>query len=250
MKTDDVTEQTIAELDMKPLSTNAFDIQNVLFDYCGVNLTDQAKDSFSHQKRIERLFGKIRRLPKKSALMQNFDEKFFEMGDEESKIAKEPKHQELVKVVGLEPEKLFEKIPKYKIQVGKMPKFSNTFDSVDSVMPGLLNKHSILGQQIINPVASHMNFQRIDGRQVISLQFNPFLINDDQEKKKIYEGYMREIIEQRDKIKNAPKEAKVKQETANIKRAWINIVKKDIPKAYRLYQKFKADQEANNKKLS
>lgn len=61
---------------------------------------------------------------------------------------------------------------------------------------------------------------------------------------------MREIIEQRDKIKNAPKEAKNKQETANIKRAWANIVKKDIPKAYRLYQKFKADQEANNKKLS
>jgi hypothetical protein len=36
----------------------------------------------------------------------------------------------------------------------------------------------------------------------------------------------------------------------NIKRAWANIVKKDIPKAYRLYQKFKADQENNNKKLS
>lgn len=113
-------------------------------------------------------------------------------------------------MVGLEPEKLFEKIPKYKIQVGKMPKFSNIFDSVDSVMPGLHNKNSLVGQQIINPIASHMNFQRIDGRQVISLQFNPFFINEDSEKKKIYDGYMREIIEQRDKIKNAPKEAKNK----------------------------------------
>jgi hypothetical protein len=40
-------------------------------------------------------------------------------------------------VVGLEPELLFDKIPKYQIQVDKMPKFSNTFDSVDSVMPGI-----------------------------------------------------------------------------------------------------------------
>ena len=95
-----------------------------------------------------------------------------------------------------------------------------------------------------------MNFSRIDGRQVISLQFNPYFIQEDPEKKKIYDGYMREIIEQRDKIKNAPSDAKLKQEQANLKRAWQNIVKKDIPKAYRLYQKFKADQENNNKKLS
>ena len=117
-------------------------------------------------------------------------------------------HQELVKVVGLEPDKLFEKIPKYKIQVAKMPKFSNTFDSVDSVMPH--HEKSLGALQISNAVPSHMNFQRVDGRQVISLQFNPFFINEDSEKKKIYEGYMREIIEQRDKIKNAPKEAKNK----------------------------------------
>jgi hypothetical protein len=155
-----------------------------------------------------------------------------------------------VKVVGLEPDKLFEKVPKYRIQVDKIPKFSNTFDSIDSVISGLNNRNSIPGQQIINNISSSMNFNRIDGRQVISLQFNPFFMNEDPEKKKIYDGYMREIIEQRDKIRNAPKEAKIKQETANIKRAWANIVKKDIPKAYRLYQKFKADQETNNKKLS
>ena len=46
---------------------------------------------------------------------------------------------------------------------------------------------------------------------------------------------MKDIIEQRDKIKNAPKEAKNKQETQNIKRAWMNIVKKDIPKEFRMY---------------
>lgn len=55
-----------------------------------------------------------------------------------------------------------------------------------------------------------MNFQRVDGRQVISMQFNPYFIGNDIEKKKIYEGYMREILESRDKIKDAPKEAKSK----------------------------------------
>jgi hypothetical protein len=129
-------------------------------------------------------------------------------------------------VVGLEPQKLFEKIPKYKVQVGKMPKFSNTFDSIESVMPGFNNKNSIPGQQIINSLSSNLNFNRVDGKQVISLQFNPFFISDDMDKKKIYDSYMREIIEQRDKIKNAPKDAKLKQETANIKRAWANIVKR------------------------
>jgi hypothetical protein len=83
----------------------------------------------------------------------------------------------------LEPHKLFEQMPKYKINIDRMPKFSNNFDTVDSVNLGIQNKQSIPGQQIINPVNSHMTFQRIDGRQVISLQFNPYFIGDDLEKK-------------------------------------------------------------------
>jgi len=70
-----------------------------------------------------------------------------------------------VKVIGLEPDKLFDQIPKYKVQIGKMPKFSNVFDSIDSIIPGgLVNKSSIPGQSIINPITSQMSFQRIDGR--------------------------------------------------------------------------------------
>jgi len=46
---------------------------------------------------------------------------------------------------------------------------------------------------------------------------------------------MRDILDQREKIQNAPKDAKSKQETQNFKRAWQNIVKKDIPKGYRMY---------------
>ena len=36
-----------------------------------------------------------------------------------------------------------------------MPKFSNMFDSIDSIIPGgLSNKQSIPGQNIINPITS------------------------------------------------------------------------------------------------
>ena len=45
--------KTIAELDMKPMDTKAFDIQNVLFDYCKVKLPGQedketGTDSLTH----------------------------------------------------------------------------------------------------------------------------------------------------------------------------------------------------------
>ena len=64
---------------MRPMTSRAFDIQNILFDYCGINLQnsvgdDSNTDNFSNQKRIERMFGKIRKLPKKSCLLANFED--------------------------------------------------------------------------------------------------------------------------------------------------------------------------------
>jgi ribosomal protein S4 len=94
-----------------------------------------------------------------------------------------------------------------------------------------------------------MSFARVDGRNVISLQFNPYEL-DDQQKKKVYDSAVKDLVEQREKIKSISKQAKEKQEQSNIKRAWLNIVKKDIPKAFRGYQKYKADLENNTKKQS
>ena len=77
----DNADQTIAEIDMKPMDANAFDIQNVLFDYCKVNVNnqylDESQDCFANQKRVERLFGKIRKLPKKSCLLSNFESELY-----------------------------------------------------------------------------------------------------------------------------------------------------------------------------
>ena len=36
MRTDNV-DQTVMEIDMKPMNNQATDIQNILFDYCGIN---------------------------------------------------------------------------------------------------------------------------------------------------------------------------------------------------------------------
>ena len=96
-----------------------------------------------------------------------------------------------------------------------------------------------------------MTFARIDGRSVISLQFNPYFdASTDQTKKKEYEQALKEIADQREKQKIATKVTKDKLEHAKIKKAWYNIVKREIPKAYKQYQKYKTDQENNIKKQS
>lgn len=47
-----------------------------------------------------------------------------------------------MRVVGLEPEKLFSQLDKYRVQVNKMPKFSNIFDSYETFVPGQLSATS------------------------------------------------------------------------------------------------------------
>lgn len=64
-------ERTVAEIDMEPMSANAFDMQNILLDYCGITRQNQydgkkISDGTLSKNRIEKLFGKIRALPKKA----------------------------------------------------------------------------------------------------------------------------------------------------------------------------------------
>ena len=76
---------------------------------------------------------------------------------------------------------------------------------------------------------------------MISLNFNPYDL-DNKQKKKIYDGAVQEIIEARNQTaKQISAAQREKQEQAALKRAWTNIAKKDIPKAFRAYQKYKAD---------
>ncbi len=52
-----------------------------------------------------------------------------------------------------------------------------------------------------------MSFARVDGRNVISLSFNPYDIKDqdDIQKKKVYDSAVKDLVEQRDKIKSISK---------------------------------------------
>ena len=78
------------------------------------------------------MFGRYRKLPGKSTLIQGFPKE----SPIEGKIFPSQSTPEVVKVIGLEPEQLFETLTKYKIDVNKIPVFSNTFDSYETFIPG------------------------------------------------------------------------------------------------------------------
>ena len=66
----------------------------------------------------DEVFGRYKKLPQRSALLQGFTK-------DSSPSQKPCSTQEIVKVIGLEPELLFQQISKYKVDVNKIPTFSN-----------------------------------------------------------------------------------------------------------------------------
>lgn len=83
-----------------------------------------------------------------------------------------------------------------------MPKFSNVFERAEPILPGL--GMAVASSLIVGNQTGQMSFARVDGRNVISLQFNPYEL-DDTNKRKVYDQAMKDIIEQRDKIKSISK---------------------------------------------
>jgi hypothetical protein len=81
-----------------------------------------------------------------------------------------------------------------------MPRFSNVFDNYESFIPGLGGSNathiSIPGQLSAAGPGGAGSYARQDGRNVISLNFNPYEL-DTKQKRKIYEGAIKEISEQR-----------------------------------------------------
>lgn len=90
-------------------------------------------------------------------------------------------------MIGLEPEKIFFELEKYKIDYKKIPKFSNVFERAEPMMPSVAM--TIPGQVICQSTeGGQMTYARIDGRNVISLHFNPYTdTQEDSEKKKEFE---------------------------------------------------------------
>ena len=55
-----------------------------------------------------------------------------------------------------------------------MPKFSNIFERAEPIVPGATMTGSMVTSQ-----TGQMTFSRVDGRNMISLQFNPYEMADD-----------------------------------------------------------------------
>ena len=87
------------------------------------------------------LLGNIKKVPLKSSILSSY----YEQGatdqakKNDSSLTQQAKkrNHELVKVIGLEPEKLFASLDKYKVKVNKMPKFSNVFERAEPMMPSV-----------------------------------------------------------------------------------------------------------------
>jgi len=209
-------------------------MQNLLLDYCGLN-TDA---NLGHNEIMRKTkLNKFKRLPTKSPLLHNFQPV---EGEQPHK-----KLNETVKFIGLDPKELHLRVPKYQIDTDCLPRYSCVFDKLKNDIPGL--------SMTVNTMAissnSALSHARADGKSVISLHFNPYQMNN-QSKQRLYDNVMKEIIEQRDKMAGVSKQSKEKQEAQFVRRAWTNIVKKDIPKAFRIYQKYKQDVDNNGKKQS
>lgn len=61
---------------------------------------------------------------------------------------------------------------------------------------------------------------------------------------------LRAIEEKRTKYKHLPKQQKEKMDNMNLQKHWMWIVKKEIPKVFKIYQKCKTDIDYNSKRFS
>lgn len=108
-------------------------------------------------ERFERLSSRYRKLPANSSWLNHANEKFYyadDAIDEDEynindpsvvnvkkrdaitrlqKVTEDAESGQIVKVVGLEPDKLFEKVDKYRIRPDRLPKFSAHFDSLETL---------------------------------------------------------------------------------------------------------------------
>jgi hypothetical protein len=156
------------------MTKRGYEVQQALLSFCGLR-----EDSLLRQKPLRRdLLGNIKKVPIKSSLLASFQDEGTKKGAQ----------HELVKVIGLDPELLFRQLSKYKVDVNKMPRFSNVFDRAEPTHPAI--RMTVAGQTLCEP--GSMTFARIDGRSVISLQFNPYF---DEAKKRELDSALKEIAD-------------------------------------------------------
>ena len=132
-----------------------------------------------------------------------------------------------IKRIGISAKDIF-KIPKYKIDVKNLPKFGHISDSQIFMRP--INEHQINSYDrsfLLN--RNPTNYSTIE--------------KQNREAKKLLE-------QRREKYKDLSKEVKEKMDNEKLKQYWVDMAKHEVPKFPRIYQKYKNETEAFNKRLS
>jgi SNF2 family DNA or RNA helicase len=133
------------------------------------------------------------------------------------------------KLIGITPEAIFE-LPKYQVNPQNMPKFSKMFERIATSNEEYNNNRIYLN---IDP-----NDIKIKKKQTLS-----FIERHNSEA-------LKSIEEKRQKFKHLSKTNKEKMDNNNLHKHWNWMVKREIPKMYKIYQKYKADVEFNCKKFA
>ena len=132
-----------------------------------------------------------------------------------------------IKRIGISAKDIF-KIPKYKIDIKNIPKFGHISDS----------------QIFVRPLIEHP----------INSYDRSFLLNRNPTNYSTIEKQNREakkLLEQRrEKYKDLSNEVKEKMDNEKLKQYWVDMAKHEVPKFPRIYQKYKNETEAFNKRLS
>ena len=167
------------------LMKKAREIEKVLLNYCGLDTglkapkldEDDAPPTTSEMNFGDSVFGpKHRKLPVDSSWLHNAGENLFELNPDTEKALTDlglsdinlPESGQVdsatdaaldrllskstaieqgrtVKIIGLQPEKLFEKVAKYKVRTAKLPPFSQHFDTLETCGLGAATKNTVPG---------------------------------------------------------------------------------------------------------
>ena len=156
-------------------------------------------------------------------LLKIFDDFIFSNRSEATSII----NNKGVKRIGISAKDIF-KIPKYKIDIKNLPKFGHISDSQIFMRP--INEHQINSYDrsfLLN--RNPTNYSTIE--------------KQNREAKKLLE-------QRREKYKDLSKEVKEKMDNEKLKQYWVDMAKHEVPKFPRIYQKYKNETEAFNKRLS
>jgi chromatin-remodeling ATPase INO80 len=137
------------------------------------------------------------------------------------------------KIIGIKAEDIFSQ-DKYRIDIKNLPRFSKYFEKITNDLEYSSGKTRIYMSNLESAIESKNKKKQ----QTLS-----FIESQNK-------AALRAIEEKRQKFKHLPKANKEKMDNNNLHKHWNWIVKKEIPKFYKIYQKTKESNDYNIKKFA